>query len=80
MSIKQMQQHVIEQVNAVHDENVLKMLEEELAFYLQNKEATTNLLSEKDLEELIMIANEPIENNTISLNEFKSIMDTWRMK
>ena len=56
------------------------MLDEELAFYLENKEYATTLLSEKDLEELTMLANEPIENNTISLIEFKNIMDKWRMK
>ena len=79
MSIQQMQKQIIEQVEAVNDENVLKMLEE-LAFYLRHKEDPTSLLSEKDLKELVMLANEPIENDTISLNEFKSIMDKWRTK
>ena len=80
MSIQQMQKQIIEQVEAVNDENVLMMLDEELAFYLRHKEDPASLLSEKDLKELVMLANEPIENNTISLNEFKSIMDKWRTK
>jgi len=80
MSIQQMQQHIIEQVGAVKDEHILQMLDEELSFYLQNKDDATALLSEKDLEELTMLANEPIERNTMSFNEFKSIMDKWRMK
>ncbi len=80
MSIQQMQQHIIEQVGAVKDENILRMLDEELSFYLQNKQNPTDMLSETDLEELILLANEPIEDSTISFNEFKSIMDKWRMK
>jgi len=80
MSIQQMQQQIIEQVASVNDENILRMLDEELAFYLQHKEDTASQLSEKDLEELILLANEPLENNTMSLDEFKSVMDKWRMK
>jgi hypothetical protein len=80
MSIQQMQQHIIEQVGAVKDEQILQMFDEELAFYLKHREDPAALLSEKDLEELTMLANEPIEKNTMSFNEFKSIMDKWRMK
>jgi hypothetical protein len=50
-----------------------------LSFYLQHKEDPASLLSVKDSEELTMLANQPDEKNTISLNEFKSIMDKWRM-
>ena len=80
MSIQQMQQQIIEQIGAVNDENILRMLDEELAFYLQRKKDPAALLSEKDLEELTMLANQPIENNTMSFDEFKSVMDKWRMK
>jgi hypothetical protein len=80
MSIQQMQQQIIEHVGAVNDEHILRMLDEELSFYLQHKGDPAASLSEKDLEELTALANEPLENNTMSFNEFKSIMDKWRMK
>ncbi len=80
MSIQQMQQQIIEHVGEVNDENILRMLDEELSFYLQHRKDSSALLSEKDLEELTMLANQPLENNTMSFNEFKSIMDKWRMK
>jgi hypothetical protein len=80
MSIQQMQQHIIDQVASVNDENILRMLDEELAFYLQHKQDPAASLSETDLEELTMLANQPLENNIMSFVEFKSIMDKWRMK
>lgn len=80
MSIQEMQEHLIKQVATVSDENILRMLDEELSFYLEHKDDAATQLSEKDYKELVMLANEPIENNTISLGEFKNIMDKWRMK
>ena len=59
MSIQKMKQHIIEQLGEVKDENILSMLDEELAFYLQNKQSQTDLLSEKDLEELILNTKKP---------------------
>ena len=80
MSIQQMQQQIIDQVGNVKDENILRMIDEELAFYIKHQEDPTTFLSEKDVEELTLLANEPTENNTMSLNEFKIIMDKWRLK
>ena len=37
-------------------------------------------MSEKDYNELIQLANEPLEGNTISLDEFKKIVEKWLMK
>ena len=79
MSIQQMQQHIIEQVGNVQDENILRMLDEELAFYLEHKNDAAAQLSEADYKELVSLADEPIEGNTISFDEFKSIMDKWLM-
>jgi hypothetical protein len=80
MSIQQMRQQIIEHVSAVTDENILRMLDEELSFYLEHKEGIINMLSEKDMEELTLLASQPIENNTISFDAFKDIMNKWRMK
>lgn len=80
MSIQQMQEHIIKQVAAVNDEHILRMLDEELSFYLEHKDDAAARLTEVDYNELVGLANEPVENNTISLDEFKSIMEKWRMK
>ena len=79
MSIQQMQQQLIDHISTIRDENILKMLDEEVTFYLQNKDDLFGL-TESDYKELSILASEPIDKNTMSLNEFKSIMDKWRMK
>ena len=71
MSIQEMQQQIIEHVGEVKDENILRMLDEELSFYVQHKKDPSALLSEKGMEELISLASEPLEKNTMSFNEFK---------
>ena len=80
MSIQQIQQQLIDNISIIKDENILKMLDEEVAYYLHNKEDLSKLLSEEDHKELVMLANEPIDKNTMSLNEFNTIMDEWNMK
>ncbi len=80
MSIQQMQQQLIDNISTIKDENILKMLDEEVSYYLRLKEDLSELLSEEDHKELVMLASEPIDKNTMSLKEFNTIMDKWRMK
>jgi hypothetical protein len=80
MSIQQMQQELINQISTIKDEQILQMLNEELSYSLQSRSDLSQLLTKEDLEELKMLANEPIDKNTISLEEFNRIMDKWRMK
>ena len=80
MSIQQMQQQLISQISAVNDEDILRMLGEELSYSLQSQADLSTMLSETDFKELTMLADEPIDKNTMSLNEFNKIMDQWRMK
>ncbi len=80
MNIQQMQQELISQISAVNNEDTLRMLSEELAFSLQSQAHLEELLTETDLAELKMLAEEPIDKNTMSLTEFNKVMDQWRMK
>ncbi len=75
-----MQQQLIRQIGAVNNEDILRMLGEELSYSLQSKDDLSALLTEEDFIELTMLANEPVEQNTMSLNEFNSAMSKWRMK
>jgi|GEM_PF-2904279 len=75
MSIQQMQQQLIDNISTISDENILKMLDEEVSYYLRHREDLSKLLSEEDYKELTMLAKEPIDKNTMSLDEFNSIMD-----
>ncbi len=80
MNVQQMQQQLISQINSINNEDILRMLGEELDYSLQSKTDLSSLLSYEDLNELKLLASEPVEKNTMSLNEFNSIMEKWRMK
>ena len=80
MNVQQMQQQLINQISTVTDEDILRMLGEELSFSLESHADLTTLLSTDDLHELTMLANDPLEKDTMSLSEFNKIMDQWSMK
>ena len=80
MDIQQMQQQLINQISTVNDEDILRMLGEELTYSLQSQVDLSTLLTETDFKELTLLANEPIDKNTMSLAEFNSIMEQWSMK
>jgi len=80
MSIQQMQQQLINQISTVNDEDILRMLGEELSFSLQSHADLASVLSNDDLQELTMLASEPLDKDTMSLSEFDKIMEQWRMK
>jgi hypothetical protein len=78
MSIQQMQEHIIKQVGNVKDENILRMLDEELSFYLDHKNDAASQLSAEDYDELCQLAAEPAHKDTFSFDEFKSMAEKWR--
>ncbi len=80
MTIQKMQQQLIDQITGIKDEDILRMLGEELSYSIEAKNDLAGVLSEEDLKELIMLSKEPIDKNTMSFNEFNSIMEKWRMK
>jgi len=80
MRISQMQEQLIRQISTISDKDILRMLGEELSYSIESKEDLAGILSEADLKELITLANEPVEGNTMSLHEFNDIMEQWRMK
>ena len=48
MSIQQMQQQLINQISAVNDEDILRMLSEELSYSLEGHADFASLLSNAD--------------------------------
>jgi len=80
MTLSQRQQQLIQQISTIHDEDILVMLEEELSYHLKAKIELSKELSSEDLNELIMQANEPSDENIESLDDFRKATDRWRTK
>ncbi|MCF8450115.1 MAG: hypothetical protein K9G49_09625 [Taibaiella sp.] len=80
MTVLQKQQQLIQQISAIKDENLLTMIEEELSYHLQTNADITDDLTSYELEELISLANEPTDKDTISLDEYRKATERWRTK
>ncbi len=80
MTLHQRQEQLIQQIKTINDEQVLIMLEEELSYHQQNKTDVTDDLTPYEFNELVTLANESNEQNTISLNEFRKATERWRTK
>ena len=80
MDIQKMRQELINQISSVKDEEILKSLSEELTFSIESKNDLSHILSNEDMNELTMLANEPLYKDTMTLKEFNNIMDQWLMK
>ena len=78
MTFQQRQSHLIEQIQHLKDENILAMLEQELSYHL---ESDNNIqLSKADFNELLALAEEPDEKETISETEYQKATERWRLK
>jgi hypothetical protein len=80
MTVLQKQQQLIQQISAIKDENLLTMLEEELSYHLYTNADITDDLTPYELKELISLANEPTDKDTISLDEYRKATERWRTK
>lgn len=80
MTVLQKQQQLIQQISTIKDENILTMLEEELSYHLHTKGDITDDLTPYELNELITLASEPTDKDTISLEEYRKATEKWRTK
>ncbi len=80
MTVLQRQQQLIQQISVINDESILTMLEEELSYHLQHKTDITDELTPYELNELITLANETADKDTVSLDEYRKATERWRMK
>lgn len=78
MTLHQRQQHLIQQINQVKDENILIMLEDELSYHFQKKISIN--LSAYDFNELVALADEPEEKDIVSESKYRKATDKWRTK
>jgi hypothetical protein len=80
MTLLQRQQQLIQQISSINNEDVLILLEEEVSYHLQNKKDPTDDLTPYELNELVTLANEPSDKDTVSINEFRKATERWRTK
>jgi len=80
MTLIQRQQQLIQQISKIDDEDILITLEEELSYRLQSKTDITDELTPAQLKELLALANDTSDKNTVSLAEYRKATERWRTK
>ena len=67
-------------VSAIEDENLLELVKADIQYFTNQETDILDGLSYSDQEELLNLANEPTEKDTLSENEFKEATARWRTK
>jgi flagellar biosynthesis/type III secretory pathway protein FliH len=80
MTVLQIQQQLIQQISAINDENILTMIRQELSYHLDKKMDITDDLTPYELNELLTLANEPSDKETVTLQEYRKATERWRTK
>ena len=81
MNLSERRTILIQQITNINDEQTLEMLEETLGFYTHNNGSDiTDDLDKQQLMELLSIAQEPDEKDTISEDEYKKMFAKWGTK
>lgn len=81
MAIDKLKKELTKLIDETNDEDLLSMVKEDIAFYKTTEDAdVTDGLSVEQLKELEQLANEPVEKDLTSLNEFNKATDKWRTK
>lgn len=81
MSISERRTHIINQINAIEDEDTLSILEEAISYYATGSQKdVTDDLSDEQFQELKAIIEEPSDKDTISQEDFNKIFARWSTK
>jgi len=78
MTLLQIQQQLIQQISAIKDEDILTMIGQELSYHLDSKKDITDELTTYELKELIALANDTTDKDTVTLQEYKKATERWR--
>ncbi len=81
MSLTDMRNHLLQQINNINDEHILEMLEETLAYHTHaDSRDITDGLDEYQFQQLKKLAEEPAEKDTITHEEFRKLFARWGTK
>lgn len=75
-----LKEQVVQMVSSVEDEHLLELVKADIEYFSNKDMDIIDDLYFADKEELLSLANEPDEKDTISEDEFKEATAKWRAK
>ena len=79
MNLQERKEALAQKIYGIEDEEILQMLEENIAVYEHNSDITDEL-SPEQLKDLMDALNEPDEKDTVNEADFKKIFSKWGSK
>ena len=81
MSVSNLKKELVSYIENTEDEALLQLLKEDVQFYSQKAGTdVTDNLTDVQLEELKVLAEEDEQKDTQTLEEFKKATDKWRIR
>jgi hypothetical protein len=75
-----LKEQVVKMISSVEDEHLLELVKADIEYFSNKDMDIIDDLYYNDKEELLSLANEPGEKDTISEDEFKEATAKWRTK
>jgi hydroxymethylpyrimidine/phosphomethylpyrimidine kinase len=75
--IKELKSKIYRMIDSIEDENILRMVMEDITYYTSNKDEADNLTKEQ-LEQLDEAISEGVNNETMNWNDFKRETNEWK--
>ena len=75
-----LKEQVVKMISSVEDEHLLELVKADIEYFSNKDMDIIDDLYYNDKEELLSLANEPDEKDTISEDEFKEATAKWRAK
>lgn len=75
-----LKEQVVKMISSVEDEHLLELVKADIEYFSNKDMDIIDDLYYNDKEELLSLANEPDEKDTISEDEFKEATAKWRTK
>ncbi len=70
---------VLQMVQKIDDEQLLRLLKEDIKYFTEDDDIASDLLP-PDRGDLVQLASEPDENETLTEREFTNATAKWRIK
>ncbi len=81
MNLSERRSSLIQQIGTINDEQTLEMLQETLGYYTHNSgKDITDGLDKHQMQELLSLAQESDEKDTISEDDYKKMFARWGTK
>ena len=75
-----LKEQVVQMISSIEDENLLELVKADIEYFSNKDMDIIDDLYYADRDELLNLANEPDEKDTMSEEEFKEVTAKWRAK